>query len=286
MVRDQEFLLRDGLTDPICDLVQSFAEVNDAPVFGLMPDGSWLQWSPKIELEDNGPSINAAPEEMSSNVLSDGGGARSNETDGTLKCANVVRSFVNEDTCFLSTADTACSSTEIDGEETGDGGVIVCGSLGEVANDPSLPESFAIESEEHNPVDTDVLKNQKHVIWTEIALSKADQLRQRMAWALAQIVTTVPTNIDARELNEVHLSYYDILVRNAFGNFRDILLETSYSPLMAEHLTYVKSKSHAFVYADEDKVSLLRLSFAYLLRIVSTNTRVFNFKLYAEGIES
>jgi len=60
-------------------------------------------------------------------------------------------------------------------------------------------------------------------------------------------------NINADELTEVHTNFYDIMVRNAFGNYRDILREASYNALMAEHLTYEGSKSTSFVYEDDDK---------------------------------
>ena len=43
------------------------------------------------------------------------------------------------------------------------------------------------------------------------------------------------------------------MVRNAFGNYREILREASYNALMAEHLTYEGSKSTSFVYEDDDK---------------------------------
>ncbi len=46
---------------------------------------------------------------------------------------------------------------------------------------------------------------------------------------------------------EWFLSYYDIFVRNAFGNYRDILREVSYNPLMAENLSFLKSKSKAYM---------------------------------------
>ena len=42
------------------------------------------------------------------------------------------------------------------------------------------------------------------------------------------------------------------MVRNAFGNYRDVLKEASFSPLMAEHLTYLASKSHGYVYEDDN----------------------------------
>ena len=100
---------------------------------------------------------------------------------------------------------------------------------------------------------SDVSNNQKRTVWTEIAMTGSDQLRQRMAWALAQIITVVPINIDAYDRTEAFAIFYDTFVRHAFGNFRDILSAISYSPLMAEHLSYLKSKSHAYVYASENK---------------------------------
>ena len=60
-------------------------------------------------------------------------------------------------------------------------------------------------------------------------------------------------NINAKTLTETHTNFYDIMVRNAFGNYRDILREASYNALMAEHLTYVESKSTSFVYEIDDK---------------------------------
>lgn len=107
----------------------------------------------------------------------------------------------------------------------GGGGVVVCGSIGEVANDPSLKETFDVRSNEHTTTSSSHFNNQKNVVWTEIALYEQDQLRQRMAWALAQIVTTVPANIEAYDRTEIYTNYYDIMVKHAFGNYRDILAE-------------------------------------------------------------
>ena len=44
---------------------------------------------------------------------------------------------------------------------------------------------------------------------------------------------------------EPWVNYYDILVRHAFGSLRDILQEVSYSPMMAQYLTYEGSTSLA-----------------------------------------
>jgi len=467
--RGQELLLTNGLTDPICDSVPPFAEEYDAPVIGRLPNGEWLQWTPTILFEDNGPTMNDASGDLTTNVLSDGGGEMFVATNEKLKCSNVQRSFVNAETCFLSTESTACSASQPVGEvlipvnttnviefynladkyvyaikglvmesidespcaktisrwevavnaacsapttlqtdttaalenaitsstdqnefikdvtrtlacdasdydqttdpidiqlQVGsdcythvhpnhlnvydfsgwvvrhpggeyniqkwaegwegvpgwyldfpfygnvtrgipehpmsrwinkakepnavyvarlgdsvayrdlpndlktdviaqafgatprsitDGGIVICGSMGEVSNDPTLTEVFDVRSNEHTTSSSDSYNNQKQVVWAEVALYSADQLRQRMAWALSQVVTTVPANIDAYDRTEIYTNYYDIFVNHAFGNYRDILAETSFSPLMAEHLSFLRSKSHSYVYEDEDK---------------------------------
>lgn len=115
-----------------------------------------------------------------------------------------------------------------------------------------------------------------------IFLKAQDQLRQRMAWALSQILVITPNQIDTEdEEAEPYLKYYDIFVNNAFGNYRDILKAVAYSPMvskcniykcvtfnfstnysiltqiskMAEMLSYLESKSAAFVLKSEGRVS-------------------------------
>ena len=70
----------------------------------------------------------------------------------------------------------------------------------------------------------------KSTVWVMTAVRASDQVRQHLAWALAQIVV-VGAGFELRA-PELWLSYYDIMVRNALGNFRDILQEVTYSPVM------------------------------------------------------
>ena len=53
--------------------------------------------------------------------------------------------------------------------------------------------------------------------------------------------------IDEFGYTERYLSYYDIFVRNAFGNYRDILKEISYNPVMAMTLSFIDSKSSGYM---------------------------------------
>ena len=94
-----------------------------------------------------------------------------------------------------------------------------------------------------NPNDPNFnVKDIKQIIWHKIAIDGVDQLRQRMAWALSQIlVVGLDGNIHPQN-NEKWLVYYDIFVRHAFGNYRDILDEVTYSPHMAYYLTYEGNK--------------------------------------------
>ena len=74
------------------------------------------------------------------------------------------------------------------------------------------------------------------------AIEGDDQLRQRMAFALSQIL--VISHAEGNFLFEVPNTvahYQDILVSNAFGNYRDVLEEVTYSPAMGEYLTYLQN---------------------------------------------
>ena len=58
----------------------------------------------------------------------------------------------------------------------------------------------------------------KKNVWAMIALEEDnDQLRQRVAWALSQILVVTPNQIMEDNMVECYLNYYDIFVRNAFG---------------------------------------------------------------------
>lgn len=77
--------------------------------------------------------------------------------------------------------------------------------------------------------------------WTH-AVAGEDQLRQRMAYALSQIL--VISHLEGNELfeyPEAVAAYQDILVTNAFGNYRDLMEEVTYAPAMAQYLTYLQN---------------------------------------------
>ena len=83
----------------------------------------------------------------------------------------------------------------------------------------------------------------KTATWLNAVMDAPDQLRQRVAWALSQIFVVSQEGFGRPNEIEIYTNYYDIFVRNAFGNYRDTLREVSYSPAMATMLTYLGSRS-------------------------------------------
>ena len=148
---------------------------------------------------------------------------------------NIRMHPVTEDSCVIDT--TASTPTP----------EIRCGSPGEVINkrdqDPSQVNLFTMTNYV-NWYFWDSTYFGKVYVWHNIAQQSKDQWRQRVAWALAQMYPiTEESFANAFRDNENFLKYYDIFVRNAFGNMKDILTEVSFSPLMGRFLTFVGSSS-------------------------------------------
>ena len=68
--------------------------------------------------------------------------------------------------------------------------------------------------------------------WWREAVTGQDQLRQRVAFALSQILVVSDTNASIGSQPVALASYYDTLADNAFGNFRDVLKVTTLHPTM------------------------------------------------------
>ena len=82
--------------------------------------------------------------------------------------------------------------------------------------------------------------------WWKLALTAPDQLRQRVAFALSQILVVSEQNstLYNNSLNLAH--YYDHLVNGAFGNFRQLLENVTLSPLMGVYLTSLRNAKATF----------------------------------------
>lgn len=72
------------------------------------------------------------------------------------------------------------------------------------------------------------------------AIEADDQLRQRMAFALSQIMV-VSRNSNLSEVPQTMAAYMDVLTEGAFGNYRDLMEDVTYSPAMSIYLTYLRN---------------------------------------------
>ena len=65
------------------------------------------------------------------------------------------------------------------------------------------------------------------------SITGQDQLRQRVAWALSQIFVVGDQD------NVRNSAYYDVLEKNAFGNYRQLLEDVTLSPAMGQWLSHI-----------------------------------------------
>ena len=72
--------------------------------------------------------------------------------------------------------------------------------------------------------------------WFWQATYAPDQLRQRMAWALSQIFVVSDQSSAINQDVVPMAAYYDLLARDAFGIYRTLLGDATYSPTMGKYL--------------------------------------------------
>lgn len=78
--------------------------------------------------------------------------------------------------------------------------------------------------------------------WARATIRGQDQLRQRTAFALSQIL--VASRGAAMLANQTRSTavYYDHMINGAFGNFEDLLLNVSLSPFMGHYLSHLENE--------------------------------------------
>lgn len=85
--------------------------------------------------------------------------------------------------------------------------------------------------------------NRRHssqALWESLLTSDAE-LRARMTYALSQIIVVGNSQFGGN-VDYGLATWLDILDTHAFGNYRDLLQDVTYSPIMAEYLTYAYNR--------------------------------------------
>jgi uncharacterized protein (DUF1800 family) len=109
-----------------------------------------------------------------------------------------------------------------------------------VSNQLALPPSYLRPV--MNVVTTaydNVYSSHKILAWWERALNAPDQLRQRMAFALSEIIVVSDDNGTLEGNWDTVIGFYDLLLEHAFGNYRDLLKAVSIHPAMGVYLSHM-----------------------------------------------
>ncbi|HWA07837.1 MAG TPA: DUF1800 family protein [Opitutaceae bacterium] len=99
----------------------------------------------------------------------------------------------------------------------------------------------------------------RQAAWWKIAVTGPDQLRQRVAFALSEILVISDQNSTVNNAQEGAANYYDLLARDAFGNFRQLIEDVTLNPMMGIYLSSLRnakgttdSKGNVLTSADEN----------------------------------
>ena len=123
-----------------------------------------------------------------------------------------------------------------------------------------LEQQFALPVADHSSIVFDLLRRRdagefaayeedieylilfRRFAWWHRSITANDVLRQRVAFALSQIFV-VSDNVDDLIINPLALSgYYDMLLDNTFGSYRDLLRDVTLHPAMGIYLSHVNNR--------------------------------------------
>jgi uncharacterized protein (DUF1800 family) len=122
--------------------------------------------------------------------------------------------------------------------ETDAAQLIAMGYDGWLANQLAQPVSLELPHLRSlpRPLNLQDLQRDRVDIWFRNALHGPDQLRQRVAFALTEIMVVSQVGALAQAPYSL-ASYYDLLATNAFGNFRDLMEAVTLHPAMGQYLS-------------------------------------------------
>ncbi len=80
--------------------------------------------------------------------------------------------------------------------------------------------------------------------WWMRSLTAQDQLRQRVAFALSQILVVGQSGVSSSGHKGVQSlsNYYDVLLNNSNGNYRDLIHAVTLNPVMGEYLSMLRNE--------------------------------------------
>ena len=101
------------------------------------------------------------------------------------------------------------------------------------------PQVFASRNQT-DPSNNTFSQSQLFSAWWRTAVTAPDQLRQRVAFALSEILVTSEDGV-LDEKADAMSSYYDTLLDNSFGNFKGMLKAVTLHPAMGRYLDMLRN---------------------------------------------
>jgi len=141
---------------------------------------------------------------------------------------------------FLNHATFGAKMSEI--EALADTGNVETGYINWINAQIALPASShvqyltALEPTLHLAENEQLWHEHRVEAWFNHALTAPDQLRQRVAFALSEILVVSDDSAFGDDTYGL-ANYYDLLVNNAFGNYRNLLENVTLSPIMGMYLS-------------------------------------------------
>jgi uncharacterized protein (DUF1800 family) len=86
-----------------------------------------------------------------------------------------------------------------------------------------------------------ITQDNRMAAWWKIALTSPDQLRQRVAFALSEIFVVSDQATQLSGQPDGLATYYDMLAKDAFGNFRTLIQDVTLSPAMGNYLNMLQN---------------------------------------------
>ncbi len=132
---------------------------------------------------------------------------------------------------FLNQATFGATSNDI-------AAVQALGYAGWISNQFNLPPTYALTNVLANPFSDPTDPYQSPLwfnTWWQNSITAPDQLRQRVAFALSEIFVVSENGTLVNHADALS-SYYDIFIRDAFGNYRTLLEDVTLHPAMGLYL--------------------------------------------------
>lgn len=193
---------------------------------------------------EKSPAIFAIPAASLVVAACGGGGADSNSNTAPLAPpVQVAKPATDAEAArFISKASLAATETEISDIRS----VGFVAWLDKQMDIPASQTGVAwLSSRGYDQVTVDEFYNQStfadYMVWNQL-IASPDPVRKRLAYALSQFFVVSTNSIEITWRSNAMAAYWDVLNRNALGNFRQLLEEVTLNPAMGVYLSTLDNK--------------------------------------------